>query len=144
MTEMTTIDEAKMENLIKLQEGLQLKLYTDTRGFASIGYGRNLSTNGIRQSEANLMFANDLADIENELRLNIPWYTQLNDARQAIIISMAYNLGISGLMGFKDFLRAAEAGDTKNASQAILDSNAARELPNRYERLSYIWETGIL
>jgi lysozyme len=141
---LTTIDEAKMENLLKLQEGLSLKLYQDIGGNFSIGRGRNLSAKGIRLDEANLMFANDIADAENELRLNVPWYTTLSPARQAVIINMAFNEGIGGLMGFKDFLRAAEAGLPKIASQAILDSLAAKKLPARYEKLAYIYESDIL
>lgn len=137
-------NEMKMENLIKLQEGLRLKIYQDTEGNLTIGWGRNLSAKGICADEANLMFANDIAEAENELRLNVPWYTTLSPARQAVIINMAFNEGIGGLMGFKDFLRAAEANLPKLASQAILDSLAAKKLPARYEKLAYIYESDIL
>ncbi len=39
-------------DLIKRHEGLSLKPYMDSRGFLTIGYGRNLDANGISKSEA--------------------------------------------------------------------------------------------
>jgi lysozyme len=143
MTEMTTADETKMENLIKLQEGVSLKPYTDTTGHMTIGYGHNLN-NGISQAVANLIFEEDISAAEHELALNAPWYTQLDDARQAVLINMTFNEGIGGVMAFKDMLRAMQAGQWQAASAALLDSQAARELPSRYQKLSYILETGVL
>jgi len=141
---MTPIDENKMDNLIKLQEGLRLKPYTDTTGNLSIGYGRNLTRDGISQAEATMMFQDDVASVERELSLNAPWYTQLNDARQSVLINITYNEGIGGLMQFKDMLRALEAGNFEEASKQLLDSLADKQLPSRYNKLAYILETGIL
>lgn len=141
---MLLTDETKMENLIKLQEGLKLQLYKDIMGNQTIGYGRNLSAKGIRTDEAALMFANDIAEVEADLKRTIPWYEELSPARQAVIIDVCFNIGLGGLMGFKDFLRAAESGDAKTAATELLDSHAAKQLPNRYQRLAYIYESDSL
>lgn len=49
---MTSGERAMLKVLVKSDEGLSLKPYTDTRGKLTIGYGRNLTDVGISQAEA--------------------------------------------------------------------------------------------
>ena len=53
---------------------------------------------------------------------------------------MCFNLGINGLLNFKNTLKLIQAGNYKQASVELMDSNAARQLPLRYSRLRDVLE----
>ena len=55
---------------------------------------------------------------------------------QGALVSMAYQLGCTGLMGFKGMLSALEQGDCPTAKAEALDSDWARETPERAHRVS--------
>jgi lysozyme len=69
-------------------------------------------------------------------------YPSLNDARQAVIISMAYQLGFAGLLKFRKMWVAIERQDYVDAANQIMDSLAARQTPNRYKRNAEMMRTG--
>ncbi len=48
---------------------------------------------------------------------------------------MCFNLGINGLLNFKNTLKLIENGQYSKASVELMDSTAARELTERYSRL---------
>jgi lysozyme len=56
---------------------------------------------------------------------------------------MAYEMGVAGVLGFHDMLRACQAGDWSGAAAAGLDSDWARkEAPARAERLMAMLRNG--
>ncbi|MNR52556.1 hypothetical protein D3C85_1724170 [compost metagenome] len=55
---------------------------------------------------------------------------------------MAFNLGVEGLLKFKNTLRLVEIGDYKSASVEMLNSAWARQVGNRAKRLSKQMLTG--
>lgn len=129
--------------MLKKHEGLRLKPYRCTAGKLTIGYGRNLDDNGISQTEAEQMLANDIQTCYLECS-KFPFWNKLNEARKAVIIDMCFNLGISRLKQFRKMLAALEKGDYKSASKEMLDSNWARQVKSRSTELSKIMETGEL
>ncbi len=62
----------------------------------------------------------------------------LNSVASDILIAMAYQLGISGLKGFKKMLSAFRAGDYALASREMLNSRWAKQTPNRAKRASEV------
>ena len=64
-------------------------------GHPTIGVGRNVAKDGlgISQEEAEFMLMNDIERVEEEIK-NFP-IEHLNEARRAIIIDMAFNMGIT-------------------------------------------------
>ena len=66
----------------------------------------------------------------------------MDDARLGVLIEMCYNLGLSGLAGFKKMLAAVEAGDYKKAAKEMLDSKWAFQVKGRAVELAKIMETG--
>jgi len=101
-------------NRIKAQlvrhEGLRLKPYRCTAGKLTIGIGRNLNDCGISQSEAYIMLINDIMNCEKQLQAKIPdIYNGLDEVRKSVLLNMCFNLGINGLLGFKNTL--AETGN---------------------------------
>ena len=92
-------------NQLKRHEGLKLKPYKCTAGKLTIGYGRNLEDKGINKSEAEEMLLRDICEVEERL-FDAGLLDSQNDARKAVLINMAFQLGFNGLFGFKNMLEA--------------------------------------
>lgn len=129
-------------DLIKEEEGFRLKPYKCTAGKLSIGYGRNLEDNGIRKDEAELMLSNDIKQATQDAIALFPSFSSLTEARQAVLVSMSFNLGKSRLAQFKGLMLAVASKAWDNAAAEILDSLAARQLPKRYKKLSVMMAKG--
>lgn len=106
-------------NQLRRHEGLRLKPYHCSENFLSLGYGRNLDTNGISEAEAEFMLLNDLLACESELK-NEGWYNQLDEVRRAVILNMAFNLGKPTLLKFKKFIGALSDDDYETASKEMV------------------------
>ncbi len=123
-------------------EGLRLKPYKDTVGKLSIGIGRNLDDVGISEGEAIAMLENDIDRAEEGLDRNLPWWRGLDGVRQEVLVNLTFNLGITGLLGFKNTLAAMRDGLWSSAASRMLASKWARQVGKRAERLAKAMETG--
>jgi lysozyme len=139
--------EAKLMDRIKEQlvrhEGLRLKPYRCTAGKLTIGIGRNLDDCGISQSEAYVMLINDIVNCEKQLQSKIPdIYNQLDEVRKSVLLNMCFNLGVSGLLGFKNTLALVKAGDWERAANNMLVSKWAKQVGRRAIELSELMRKG--
>ncbi len=128
--------------LIKAHEGLRLKAYKCTAGYTTIGYGRNLDTNGISEIEAEAMLQQDITECRRWLAEVIPWSTQLDPARSAALTDLRYNLGATKLLGFRKFLAAMSRGDWSRAAQELRESIWYGQVGRRAPRITGMIETG--
>lgn len=103
-------------------EGFSATVYADSRGFSSIGYGRNLVGQGITTDEADYLLRNDLKRIRGEMEQRLPWVLDLDDVRCRVFLELAYNMGMGGLLTFRKMLTAAHAEDWTTAHAELLDS----------------------
>ncbi len=130
---------------IKQDEGLVLHAYADTLGYTTIGYGRLIDKRkggGISEDEALYLLKNDVNARLNVLENAIDFFDRLDDARKAVLLNMSFQLGMSGLMKFKNTLRKVEAGDYEGAADNMMKSLWARQTPNRAQRLADQMRTG--
>ncbi len=139
--------EAKLMDRIKEQlvrhEGLRLKPYRCTAGKLTIGIGRNLDDCGISQSEAYVMLINDIMNCEKQLQAKIPdIYDGLDEVRKSVLLNMCFNLGINGLLGFKNTLAFVKAGDWERAANNMLVSKWAKQVGRRAIELSELIRKG--
>ena len=139
--------EAKLMDRIKEQlvrhEGLRLKPYRCTAGKLTIGVGRNLDDCGISQSEAYVMLINDIMNCEKQLQAKIPdIYNGLDEVRKSVLLNMCFNLGISGLLGFKNTLEFIKVGDWERAANNMLVSRWAKQVGRRAIELSELMRKG--
>lgn len=132
----------KVAEKIKKFEGYRAFPYLDDTGNVTVGYGHNLSTNGIGHDIALILLKQDIEFAEEMVREKIPFYKKLNEARQFVLIDMCFNMGFYKLKGFKKMLAALEAGDYKTAAKEMLDSVWARQVKSRAKKLAQIMETG--
>ena len=127
---------------LRLHEGERLFPYKCTAGRLTIGVGRNLDDRGITAEESAYLLANDIDEYWERLETEIPWVTQLDPVRQRVLLDMAFNLGIGGLMGFKKTLAAVRGGEYERAAAMMLQSRWARQVGTRAKRLSRMMFTG--
>jgi lysozyme len=126
---------------IKQHEGLKLKPYRCTSGKLTIGYGRNLEAKGISKGEAESMLLSDIAEVEERL-VRAGFLSGLNDARKAVLINMAFQLGFNGLSKFRNMLAAVQSEQYVLAASEMLDSLWAKQTPSRAKELSEQMLTG--
>ncbi|QPB82814.1 glycoside hydrolase [Pseudoalteromonas rubra] len=113
---------------IKKHECFRDKPYLCTEGWLTIGFGLNLDA-GITEEEAEVILFMRVEGIRKRLANAIPWYVNLN-------VNMAYNLGVTGLMGFAKTLTHIRTGDYIKASEEMLESRWAKQVPNRVQELA--------
>jgi lysozyme len=136
------MNKAKLTEQLKTHEGLRLKPYLCTSGKLTIGIGRNLESVGIRESEAELMLNNDIEETYVRLRNAWPKIILLDDVRQNVLINMAFNIGVSGLMKFHKMLNALSLTDYEQAAKEMLNSKWAKQVGYRALELSNQMRTG--
>ena len=149
------MDKQKLINLISDHEGLKLKVYDDATGqelkagdiligHPTIGVGRNVAKDGlgISQEEAEFMLMNDIERVEEEIE-NFP-IEHLNEVRTAVIIDMAFNMGITRFNPtmWKKTFQAIVDEDWQKAKIEMLDSNWARQTKRRSVKLSQMMLLG--
>jgi len=127
--------------LLRRHEGLRLKPYTDTTGHLTIGYGRNLEARGISRDEAEYLLQADLERTYTALQTRVPWIIDLSEVRQAVLIDMAFNLGLAGLLQFTKTLRMIQTGAYDDAAVAMLNSRWATQVKGRATRLAQMMST---
>lgn len=131
---------------LTLDEGKRPHVYKDHLGFYTIGIGRLVDSrkpgSGLRDVEMAFMLNNDLDDRLTELSKRLPWFDDLDDARKGVLVNMSFQLGVEGLLKFKNMLKCVAAGDYTGASREMLDSLWARQTPARADRLSKQMRSG--
>ena len=130
------------EQLIR-HEGLRLKPYTDTVGKLTIGVGRNLTDNGISKAEAMHLLDNDILEAQTAVVKALPWTVEIDRPRLEILMNMAFNLGIGGLLKFERFLAAVQEGSYELAAVEMLNSKWAKQVGQRADELASMMRTGI-
>lgn len=122
--------------LIKLNEGLRLEVYTCPAGYKTFGYGTNLEVidrdidnateyvNNVdcKESLATGLLRREIFDCDAALSKHL-WFTDdLSDFQQAIILDLAYNIGVSGVLEFEKMIKAIKQRNYGIASTEMLDS----------------------
>ncbi len=136
------VDRAKLSAQLRRHEGERLKVYRDPVGYLSVGVGRNLDRKGIRSDESALMLSNDIDEAIRGIASELSWFPALDPVRQAVLVNMAFNLGIGGLLDFHKMLAAVEHGQYGQASDEMMDSAWAIQVGARASELAAQMRTG--
>lgn len=135
------MDNVKAAAYIRRYEGFSKLPYKCPTGHLTIGYGHNLE-NGISEKVALFILQEDLSRAERAVKDAFPWWWKLDDARQFVLVDMAFNMGQAGLKGFKKMLAAIESGDFDKAAEEMLDSKYGRQVVHRARLNAEIMKTG--
>lgn len=130
--------------MLKKEEGFRAKPYLCSEGYPTIGYGVKIGDKyeplpDIETTEPiayrKMM---GMVEVNEKTLLNNPdlyrCYFHLNDARKAVMLSIAYQIGIYGVLKFKKMLGALERADYSAAADEMLNSLAAKQTPARWKR----------
>lgn len=134
----------RVAETLMVDEGFRGRPYLDTVGKVTIGFGRNLSDKPLTKAEAAVLLVNDLGDVERDLDRSLGWWRNLDDVRQEVLANMAYNLGITRLLGFGRMLAAAKSGDYATAAAEMRKSRWFQQVGARAARLTNEMATGRL
>lgn len=120
---------------LKRHEGFMAKPYLCSEGILTFGYGLTYIT----EEEAEVVLAMRADAIKTALTFRI---AGLSSRRKNVIINMAYNLGVKGVLGFKRMWAAIDDGDYDAAAAEILNSKYARQVGYRAVELAEIMRRG--
>jgi len=161
---MTHSADMNMDALIselERDEGVRLSPYRCTAGFLTTGVGRNLDTNKltaeelafvghdcrkkpITKEQSDYLLKNDIEKICSELLKFLPWWAYLGDVRKRVLVNMAFNLGIAGLLKFTNTLALIRSGSYAQAASEMVKSKWAKQVGKRADRLANMMKTGEL
>lgn len=138
--------------VLKFEEGYREKAYHCSEGYPTIGIGTKLGpknaplsnyTMVVTEHAAKALLDDEVKKIRTELVKN-RWYIELDSDRQTIIKSMCYQMGVSGVLKFKNMIAALDRSDYAEAARQALDSRWAKQTVARAERHAAVLATGNL
>lgn len=124
--------------MLEKHEGFRQFVYKDSLGIETIGIGRNLKNRGVTRAEALYLLENDIADFTKQLRDRLYWFDSIHEDAQMVLIDMAFNMGLGGLMTFTQTLELIKNENYKKASETMLQSLWAKQVGVRAIELSEI------
>ena len=154
--------EKLIDQLIK-HEGEELQVYTCPAGFDTIGVGRNLETKGltkeecqhlglkvyamdevievlkkrgITKDESRYLLSNDIDFFTSELDKRLGFSKGLPETAKIVLVDMAFNLGVIGLLKFKKTLLLIEQKQFVAAGYEMLNSAWKNQVGQRAYDLS--------
>jgi lysozyme len=136
------LDFEKVMGDLLTDEGVRGKPYRDSVGKLTIGVGRNLDDVGITIEEARFLLRNDILSAIANLDRFLPWWRNMDDVRQRVLVNMMFNLGPGKLLDFKNTLELLRCGQYMDAANAMLQSKWAKQVGARAQRLALMVRDG--
>lgn len=145
------------EKMFILDEGLKLLPYKCPANKWTIGIGRNIEDNpipgysfeqlqeGITKEFALEIFHKDISS-RYQIARQHDWFNKLNEARQAVILNILYirPAAIREWIKYKpELVLAIEEGRFRGAAKLMRTLKIARQLKNRFFRLTGQFESGV-
>jgi len=133
------MDATQLIEDLKSDEGWVPFAYKDNLGYLTIGYGFLIDEQkGGRLpkeiGEAWLKY--EAQNKWDEVVNKEPWLADQPEDVQRAVANMAYNLGVSGVLGFKKMLLSLKNNNRTEAAEHALDSRWAMQVGLRAKRVS--------
>lgn len=139
---------------LREQEGDEKFPYKDSRGNWSIGTGHLMTGTmlenlahyqqvGLTQSEDDNLLESDVLKTKGQLDLDIPWWRQLDDVRQDVMVALGFNLGVGKFTTWRHTLADIQSGNF-SAAEVDLENDEpwASQVHGRAIKLALQLETG--
>lgn len=139
-----------LKSMLEREEGRECKAYADKLTGAApwtIGIGHTApgvcKTTTWTDAQVDAAFQSDVDKATRGCNEKLsPWFGQLNEARQAVLIGMAFQMGLGGLMGFVHTLASVRDGRYAEAAAGIRSSKWGVQTPARARRMADQMLTG--
>ena len=125
---------AELREQLVRHEGRVPHAYQDHLGFWTVGVGRLIDQRrggGLSDAEIDYLLDNDIQRLLATLPSRISFWHRLTVRQQQALLNMAFQMGVNGVMGFRNMLAALGRGDGYAARDHALDSAWARQTPKR-------------
>lgn len=134
-----TLNLSQLEKDLDRDEGFVPHAYQDHLGFWTIGIGRLIDKRkggGITREEAYYLLRNTLSSSFDEMDKRMPWWRDHPEPVQRALVNMAYQMGVPGLMKFKNTLALIQAKKYNEAADNAMKSLWAKQTPERAKRVT--------
>ena len=124
---------------LRSDEGWRESVYQDHLGFWTIGYGFLVDARKqgrIPREVADYWLAHEIDRLDTRLSNALPWFDDAPEPVQRALMNMGYQLGVSGLLRFRQTLALMEQGKWAEAADQALQSRWAEQTPNRARRVT--------
>ena len=135
-----------LEELLIKEEGWDPCAYKDSEGFWTIGFGTLIDKRkggGITKEEGLFLLRNRVNTFVLAVVQALPFVADLNEARRTVVFAMAYQMGVPGLLKFKNTLAAMARGEFTAAAIGMRRSKWYKQTPARAERMACAMESGV-
>ena len=145
------VNHPKLRKMIELHEGKRNYIYNDKTGKIitsktgkmTVGIGRNIEDVPLSEDEIQYLLSNDLKRTIDFLdKRFMPWWREMKEARQAVLIDMCFNLGGKKLMVFVNTLASMKAGHYATTVSNMEHSLWYKQVGTRARRLVDMMKTG--
>ena len=135
----------ELSKSVKLSEGFRNKIYQDTEGFDTIGWGHKvvpadnfIADKEYTEEELQAVFDKDLsrAIAQAKQLMSQNNIDDLPETAQHVLSEMCFQLGQSGVSKFKNMWKALQEANFIGASFEMLDSRWNKQTPNRCKKLA--------
>ena len=143
-----------LEAELRRDEGVRYVPYLDTARppKRTVGVGHNMDVSPLpadwkfplSDAQVNQILARDIETTLAKLDKAMTWWRSLDEVRQRVVANMAFNLGIGGLLGFKNTLAAMQRGSYAVAAAGMKASAWYGQVGARAVRLCAAMETGVM
>lgn len=138
--------------LLEREEGYRAKPYYCSEGYPTVGIGKKIGPQHaplelyqfeVSREMADLWLCEEVSVVIDKL-IDHEWFCMIDEHRKNVIVSMAYQMGVSGLLKFKNMIKALNVGDFDEAARQALDSRWAKQTPQRANRHAESLRTGVV
>lgn len=119
--------------------------YQDHLGYWTIGDGILIDKKkggGLHPEEMDFIRANRKRRLSESLDAKLGWWRGLNEPRQTVLLLMAWQMGVDGLLGFERTLAAVQEGRFEDAAGFMKKSLWHSQTPIRCDRMAEQMEKG--
>lgn len=138
---------AQLQKHLMADEGLRLSAYQDSLGYWTIGIGKMIDARkggGISALEAYDLLEHDIDRAYIGLVGRYPWFQDLDEVRQSVLINLAFNMGHETLRTFTHTLAAFARKDWPAAANGLQQSRWYTQVQKaRSARLIQMTLTGV-
>ena len=138
----------QLKERIKQHEGFRRSIYSDSLGFATIGYGHLVLptdnfVEGVEytKEELDAVFDNDF-QIALTSAQELLEEIEVPETVLGVIVEMCFQLGKPRVMKFKKMWAAIHEEDFTTASKEMLDSRWANQVKSRSTKLAHAMYSG--
>lgn len=141
-----------IQKMLTYDEGYKLTVYRCSAGYLTGGIGHNFDADPalkimhrkvkfgdkLSPDEVIALFDYDIKKVMMGLKTSLPFFDEAPENIRAVLINMAFQMGINGLLKFKKMLGAMAIGDYEKAAMQIENSKYYTDTPNRARRVMWM------